>query len=34
MHFVSLTPTGVREADFDTARETPLPNADAQCARR
>ncbi|HDR9253572.1 TPA: hypothetical protein QDB50_005365, partial [Burkholderia vietnamiensis] len=34
MHFVSLTPTGVREADFDTARETPLPDADAQCARR
>ncbi|RQR40325.1 hypothetical protein DIE23_01380 [Burkholderia sp. Bp9143] len=31
MHFVSLTPSGAREADFDTARETPLPKADAQC---
>lgn len=32
MHFVSLTPSGTREADFDTARETPLPKADAQCS--
>ncbi|WP_432418268.1 hypothetical protein [Burkholderia latens] len=31
MHFVSLSPTGTREADFDTAREAPLPKADAQC---
>ncbi|MFP3504307.1 hypothetical protein [Burkholderia sp. SIMBA_062] len=31
MHFVSLTPSGTREADFDTARNTPLPKADAQC---
>lgn len=31
MHFVSLTPSGTREADFDAARETPLPKADAQC---
>ncbi|RKU04339.1 hypothetical protein C7H84_05300 [Burkholderia sp. Nafp2/4-1b] len=31
MHFVSLTPTGAREADFDTAREAPLPKGDAQC---
>ncbi|CAG9240916.1 putative signal peptide protein [Burkholderia diffusa] len=31
MHFVSLTPSGTREADFDTARETPLPKTDAQC---
>ncbi|KVG29767.1 hypothetical protein [Burkholderia diffusa] len=34
MHFVSLTPSGTREADFDTARETPLPKADAQCPNR
>ncbi|HKT63096.1 MAG TPA: hypothetical protein VJR91_05925 [Burkholderia sp.] len=31
MHFVSLTPSGTREADFDPARDTPLPKADAQC---
>lgn len=31
MHFVSLTSSGTREADFDTARETPLPKTDAQC---
>ncbi len=34
MHFVSLTPSGTREADFDTAQETPLPKADAQCSSR
>ncbi|HDR8878977.1 TPA: hypothetical protein QDA74_004505, partial [Burkholderia territorii] len=32
MHFVSLTPSGAREADFDTARESPLSKADAQCS--
>ncbi|WP_081067907.1 hypothetical protein [Burkholderia territorii] len=32
MHFVSLTPSGTREADFDAARQTPLPNANAQCS--
>lgn len=34
MHFVSLTPTGTREADFDPERDTPLPKAETQCSSR
>ena len=29
MHFVSLTPSGTREADFEPARETPMPKRSA-----
>ncbi|WP_431822875.1 hypothetical protein [Burkholderia sp. F1] len=32
MHFVSLTPSGTREADFEPQRETPLPTTQAQCS--
>lgn len=34
MHFVSLTPTGTREADFDPERDAPLPKAEMQCSSR
>ena len=32
MHFVSLTPSGTREADFDPAHETPLPKNEVPCS--
>ncbi|AXF23807.1 hypothetical protein CUJ89_25850 [Burkholderia pyrrocinia] len=32
MHFVSLTPSGTREADFEPERETPLPKNEARCS--
>ncbi|MCA7948655.1 hypothetical protein LGM43_00050 [Burkholderia seminalis] len=31
MHFVSLTPSGTREADFEPGRDTPMPNDAARC---
>ncbi|MCU9954373.1 hypothetical protein OEJ37_13520 [Burkholderia sp. BKH01] len=34
MHFVSLTPSGAREADFEPGRDTPLPKAETQCSSR
>ncbi|VWB94305.1 hypothetical protein [Burkholderia metallica] len=34
MHFVSLTPSGAREADFEPAHETPWPNGEARCSSR
>ncbi|KWC77076.1 hypothetical protein WL58_28415 [Burkholderia cepacia] len=32
MHFVSLTPSGTREADFEPARDTPMPKREAPCS--
>ncbi|RQT34693.1 hypothetical protein [Burkholderia contaminans] len=32
MHFVSLTPSGTREADFEPAHETPLPKREVPCS--
>ncbi|VBB13566.1 hypothetical protein [Burkholderia stabilis] len=32
MHFVSLTPSGTREADFEPDQETPLPKGDVPCS--
>ncbi|MDF3086706.1 hypothetical protein KPB01_39040, partial [Burkholderia sola] len=32
MHFVSLTPSGLREADFDPARDTPMPQNEVSCS--
>ena len=32
MHFVSLTPSGTREADFEPARETPMPKSAVPCS--
>ncbi|KAG8155563.1 hypothetical protein [Burkholderia catarinensis] len=32
MHFVSLTPLGTREADFEPERDTPLPKNEARCS--
>ncbi|RQS21588.1 hypothetical protein DIE03_31530 [Burkholderia sp. Bp8992] len=32
MHFVSLTPAGTREADFEAERDTPLPKGEAPCS--
>jgi hypothetical protein len=32
MHFVSLTPSGTREADFDAERDTPMPKGDVPCS--
>ncbi|MEN2475485.1 hypothetical protein [Burkholderia sp. GS2Y] len=32
MHFVSLTPSGTREADFEPEQETPLPKREAPCS--
>ncbi|TCW85863.1 hypothetical protein C5O80_08195 [Burkholderia sp. SRS-46] len=34
LHFVSLTPSGVREADFDTARNTAPTESDEPCGAR
>ncbi|HEF5869994.1 TPA: hypothetical protein SAY52_000551 [Burkholderia cenocepacia] len=34
MHFVSLTPSGLREADFEPERGTPMPKNEATCSRR
>ncbi|KVW40009.1 hypothetical protein [Burkholderia ubonensis] len=34
MHFVSLTPSGVREADFEQGRETALAGSEAPCSDR
>ncbi|KWN12565.1 hypothetical protein [Burkholderia ubonensis] len=34
MHFLSLTPAGVREADFESGRESALAEPEAQCANR
>ncbi|KVW67022.1 hypothetical protein [Burkholderia ubonensis] len=34
MHFVSLTPSGVREADFEPGRETALAGSEAPCSDR
>ncbi|WGS47266.1 hypothetical protein LFL97_36750 [Burkholderia sp. JSH-S8] len=34
LHFVSLTPSGLREADFEPARETALAPPDEACAAR
>ncbi|WP_249173316.1 hypothetical protein [Burkholderia dolosa] len=34
MHFVSLTPSGAREADIEPERDTPLQKVNATCARR
>lgn len=34
LHVVSLTPSGVREADFEPARETALDKPDEPCAGR
>ncbi|MGU3779570.1 hypothetical protein [Burkholderia metallica] len=34
MHFVSLTPSGAREADFEPTHETPWPNGEARCSSR
>ncbi|WP_415877313.1 hypothetical protein [Burkholderia ubonensis] len=34
MHFVSLTPSGVREADFEHGRETALAGSEAPCSDR
>lgn len=34
LHFVSLTPSGVREADVEPARETALEKSDEPCAAR
>ncbi|WP_176096433.1 hypothetical protein [Burkholderia cepacia] len=32
MHFVSLTPSGTREADFEPAHDTPMPKREAPCS--
>lgn len=32
MHFVSLTPSGTREADFEPEHETPLPKSEVTCS--
>ena len=32
MHFVSLTPSGAREADFEPGRDTPLSKNEVPCA--
>ncbi|WP_420874387.1 hypothetical protein [Burkholderia arboris] len=32
MHFVSLTPSGTREADFEAERDTPMPNGEVPCS--
>lgn len=32
MHFVSLTPSGMREADFEPARDTPMPKNEVSCS--
>ncbi|WP_322088783.1 hypothetical protein [Burkholderia sp. BCC1999] len=32
MHFVSLTPSGTREADFAPERDTPVPKRDVPCS--
>ncbi|WP_419689183.1 hypothetical protein ACN22W_20430 [Burkholderia theae] len=32
MHFVSLTPSGTREVDFEPEQETPLPKREAPCS--
>ncbi|KVV44676.1 hypothetical protein WK81_11620 [Burkholderia ubonensis] len=34
LHFVSLTPSGVREADFEQGRETALAGSEAPCSDR
>ncbi|KVV55387.1 hypothetical protein WK92_03405 [Burkholderia ubonensis] len=34
MHFVSLTPSGMREADFEQGRETALAGSEAPCSDR
>lgn len=32
MHFVSLTPSGMREADFEPKQDTPMPKNEATCS--
>ncbi|MCA3832065.1 MAG: hypothetical protein IOC29_21610, partial [Burkholderia sp.] len=32
MHFVSLTPSGTREADFEAERDTPMPKGEVPCS--
>ncbi|KVQ26899.1 hypothetical protein [Burkholderia cepacia] len=32
MHFVSLTPSGTREADFEPAHDTPMPKSAVPCS--
>ncbi|WP_175958861.1 hypothetical protein [Burkholderia pyrrocinia] len=34
MHFVSLTPSGARETDFEPQRDTPLSKNEVPCANR